>query len=179
MYGNHVDYQVLVNKFADFIELRFGVYLDTIWGFGFNMKEFDLIRQQTMQIVQLTPQELDRAHFIRGNGPPSSDLEECGRREIHRMSQGAFKANNSPGGANYNFAIENCLSDIFNYWNTLKGKNIDNSVKEIEAFPIMGYMRDLRNHIQHELYDEKKANKPIMVSNTITSYSPSRKTQSF
>jgi len=169
----NTDYQKLVNQFADFIELRFGVYLDTVWGFQLNMKEFNLVRQQSMQIVQLTSEELDKKPLIRGDGPPSSDLEKCGRREIHRMPQGVFKNNNSPGGTNYDFAIENCLSDIFNFWNSVKKELGFAEVDDVEILPVTAYMRELRNRVQHDLYGNRIVTPdkgPISIGATITSY---------
>lgn len=166
-------YQSLVNQLADFTELRFGVYLDSIMGFGHNLENGKTSQQRTLQATNLSLEELDKLHFIRGNGPPSSDIEECRRREIHRMTQGDFKKNNSPGGANYDFAIENCLSDIFNYWNVVKEKLGLKEVDDFDAFPVTAYMRDLRNRVQHDLYGERVAiskNGPISIKKSITSY---------
>lgn len=118
----NIDYQFLVNQLADFIELRFGVYLDITMGFQNNLEKFTHGQYQTYQRTKLSIEDLDKTHFIRGDGSPSPDLEECRKREIHRMTQADFKRNNSCTGLNYDFAIENCLSDIFNYWNSVKEK---------------------------------------------------------
>lgn len=166
-------YQALVNQLADFIELRFGVYLDTLMGFQFNLEDCKRRQHHAIQTLQVSLEDLDKTHLIRGNGPPSADLEECRQREIHRMTQASFKKNNSPGGANYDFAIENCLSDIFNYWNIVKEKLGFKEVDDIDAFPVTAYMRDLRNRVQHDLYG-KRATTPkkgtISIGKTITSY---------
>lgn len=152
---NTTNYQSLVDQLADFIELRFGVYLDTIIGFQYNLQNFKRSQLQVAQHIKLSIEELDKLPFCRGNGPPSSNLEECRQREIHRMSQGEFKSNNSPSGANYDLAIENCLSDIYNYWNgILKKLNLSDARDEI-AFPVMAYLRKLRNRVQHDLYRER------------------------
>lgn len=165
-------YQTLVNKLADFIELRFGVYLDALWGFQLNLEDCKRSQMQTMQKMNISLEELDKTYLIRGNGPPSSDLEECQRREIHRMTQASFKKNNSPGGTNYDFAIENCLSDIFNYWNVVKEKMEFKEVDDIVVFPVTAYMRDLRNRAQHDLYGKRitTSKSPISIGKTITSY---------
>lgn len=89
------------------------------------------------------------------------------------MTQADFKNNNSPSGANYNFAIENCLSDIFNYWNSVKEKLDFLNVQDIDIFPVTAYMRELRNRVQHDLYPERivTAKKgPISMEKGITSY---------
>src|SRR5437870_3173901 len=87
-------YQTLVDQLADFIELRFGVYLDTLRGFQFNLEDCKRSQLQTVQKMKLSMEELDKTHLIRGNSPPSSDLEECFGRVIHRMTQASFKKNN-------------------------------------------------------------------------------------
>lgn len=168
---NH--YQLLVNKLGDFIELRFGVYLDTIMGYQHNLKNLQSNQIQSVQRFGRSMEELDKSDLIRGNVPPSSDLEECRRLEIHRMTQGEFKKNNSPRGSNYDFAIENCLSDIFNYWNRIQTDLKLEGVK-VHDIPIIDYMRKLRNRLQHDLYGERVAspeNGPIKIVKTITSYS--------
>jgi hypothetical protein len=76
-------YQLLVDQLADFIEMRFGVYLDTIMGFQFNLEDRTRRQAQTVQTLRLSLEELDKNYLIRGNGPPSSNLEECRQREIH------------------------------------------------------------------------------------------------
>ncbi|MFI5342809.1 MAG: hypothetical protein ACHQUC_01175 [Chlamydiales bacterium] len=166
-------YQSLLNKLRDFIELRFGVYLDTIRGYQHNLKSFQSNQMQSVQQFGMSIEELDKQDLIRGNGPPSSDLEECRSLEIHRMTQGNFKRNNSPGGSNYDFAIENCLSDVFNYWNRIKEKLGLKAEKDLDIFPITDYMRNLRNRLQHDLYGERKVpeNEPIKIIKTVTSYS--------
>lgn len=169
----NIDYQDLVNKLADFIELRFGVYLDTVMGFKYNLEQFQRGQQQAIQLTKLSIEDLDKLPISRGKGPPSSDLEECKRRELHRMTQADFKKNNSPSGSNYNFAIENCLSDIFNYWNAIKEKLDFLNVQDIDIFPVTAYMRELRNRVQHDLYPERitTAKKgPIIMERAITSY---------
>jgi hypothetical protein len=166
-------YQLLVDQLADFIEMRFGVYLDTIMGFQFNLEDRTRRQAQTVQTLRLSLEELDKNYLIRGNGPPSSNLEECRQREIHRMTQASFKKNNSPGGANYDFAIENCLSDIFNYWNIVKEKLGFKGVNDIDVFPVTAYMRGLRNRVQHDLYGERVAileKGPISIGKTLTLY---------
>ena len=169
---NNIDYQSLVNQLADFIERRFGVYLDTISGFQYNLNNFERTQQQVAQRNKLSIEELDKALLIRANAPPSSDLEECISREIHRMTQSTFKKHNSPGGMNYDFAIENCLSDIFNYWNALREKF--NFLKDISnAFPVMEYMKKLRHRVQHDLYEQRMSTEkkgPITLEKTFTSY---------
>jgi hypothetical protein len=89
------------------------------------------------------------------------------------MTQASFKKNNSPGGANYDFAIENCLSDIFNYWNIVKEKLGFKGVNDIAVFPVTAYMRGLRNRVQHDLYGERVAileKGPISIGKTLTPY---------
>jgi len=165
--------QELVYQLADFIELRFGVYLDTIMGFKHNLEHFKGSQQQAVQLTKLPIEELDKLPISHGKGGPSSDLEECKRRELHRMTQADFKKNNTPGGANFNFAIENCLSDIFNYWNSIKEKSGFNKVNDSEIFPVAAYMRELRNRIQHDLYPERAIRTKkgsITIGKTITSY---------
>lgn len=165
--------QSLVNKFGDFIELRFGVYLDSIMGYQHNLKNFQSSQVTSVQRYGIPVEELDKLHLIRGNGPPSSNLEECRTSEIHRMTQGDFKKNNSPGGSNYDFAIENCLSDIFNYWDRAKEDLGLRSVKDLDIFPISDYMRKLRNRLQHDLYGERMCSPekgPIRISKAITPY---------
>ncbi len=152
-----IDYQLLVNQLADFIELRFGVYLDTTMGFQNNLEKFTRGQHQTAQLTKLSIEDIDKTPFIRGDGPPSPDLEECRKREIHRMTQADFKKNNGRSGVNNDFAIENCLSDIFNYWNSIKEKLGFSDVDDATTFPITSYMRKLRNRVQHDLYPDRTA----------------------
>lgn len=166
-------FQLLINKLGDFIELRFGVYLDTIMGYQHNLKNFQSNQLNTVQMCRITVEELDKLHLIRGNGPPSPNLEECRRLEFHRMTQGEFKRNNSAGGSNYDFAIENCLSDIFNYWNRIKEDLELKGARDLDMFPIADYMRKLRNRLQHDLYGERIAppeKGPIRITQTVTTY---------
>ena len=170
---NNIDYQTLVNQLADFIELRFGVYLDSVMGFQYNLENFKRSQQRSAEQNKLSIEELDKIHLVRGNGSPSSDLEECRRREIRRMTQGDFKKNNSPDGANYDFAIENCLGDIFNYWNTVKEKLEFSEFQDSDVFPVTAYMRELRNRAQHDLYGERTVTQkkgPIAIGKILTSY---------
>lgn len=175
------DYQCLVDGLVDFIECRFGVYLDTIMGFQNNLNEFVLRQHQSARVVGRTIAELDQTYFIRANGPPSSDLEEWRKRELHRMTQGEFKKNNDKGGLNYQFAIENCLSDIFNHWDNTKRelgfkKNPSGKEKEVDdmdVFPVMAYMREIRNCVQHELYPDRNVTskkEPISMNKATTTY---------
>lgn len=166
-----IAYQLLVDQLADFIELRFGVYLDTTMGFQNNLEKFIRGQYQMAQLNKLSIEEIDKTHLIRGDGPPSPDLKECRKREIHRMTQADFKKNNSPNGVNYDFAIENCLSDIFNYWNAIKEKLGFLDVDDDAIFPITSYMRKLRNRVQHDLYPDRTAvNGPISVGQVSSAY---------
>lgn len=167
-----IDYQSIVDRLADFIELRFGVYLDTIMGFQYILEKFKVSQQQTVRLTKLTVEKIDKIHLIRGNGPPSSDLEVCKKREIHRMTQAAFKKNNSPGGVNYDFAIENCLSDIYNYWKIILKKLVLANTKDEDAFPVMAYIRKLRNRTQHDPYGERIVTEKdaIEIEKAITDY---------
>ena len=165
--------QTVIDRFADFIELRFGAYLDSLMGFQFNLENCKQWQLQTAQDTKLSPEELDKRLLIRGNGPPSIGSEESRRREVHQMTQGSFKKNNSPGGENYNFAIENCLSDIFNYWKFVKQELGFKEIDDTCIFPITAYMRKLRNHVQHDLYGERAITPQgasISIKKTITQY---------
>lgn len=166
------DYQLLVNQLADFIELRFGVYLDTTFGFQNNLEKFMAIQHQTALRTKLSIEDLDKIDLIRGEGPPSPDLEECKKREIHRMTQADFKKNNSPNGLNYDFAIENCLSDIFNYWNSIKEKLGLSKIDDATIFPITAYMRDLRNRVQHDIYLHRTAVNDSITATKVSSTYP-------
>jgi len=83
-----IDYQDLVWNLGDFIELRFGVYLDTVMGFKNNIEKSVVRQQQASQLTKLSIEELDKVFFVYGDGPPSADLEECKKREIHRRTPG-------------------------------------------------------------------------------------------
>lgn len=65
----NINYQDLVNKLADFIELRFGVYLDTIMGFKHNLEHFQRGQQQATKLVNLSIEALDALPLSRGKGP--------------------------------------------------------------------------------------------------------------
>jgi len=166
-----VDHQALVWNLGDFIELRFGVYLDTIMGFKNNFEKSIMRQQETSQLTKLSIEELDKVFLVYGDGPPSSDLEECKKCEIHRRTQAEFKKHNSPGGVNYDFAIENCLSDIFNHWKSVKKKMGFSNVNDEIIFPIMLYLRQLRNRVQHDLYPDRIVTEDaITTGKTQTSY---------
>lgn len=62
-------YQALVNQLAELIELRFGVYLDTLIGFQFNLEDCRRRQHHAIQTLQVSLEDLDKTHLIRGNGP--------------------------------------------------------------------------------------------------------------
>ncbi|NGX58061.1 MAG: hypothetical protein K940chlam3_00962 [Chlamydiae bacterium] len=171
-----MNYQNVWDQFFLFVDLRFGVYLDQIMGYMYNVQYIEKIQKEISLKTGLSLTELNKLPFIRGEGPPSSNLEDCLQLEIHRMTQGEFKKNNNPGGFNYDFSIENCLSDIFNQWDCTKEK-LGLKKKSLNAddhqiFPIMGYMRDLRNRVQHDLFGERVLTKKdiIELDESLTGY---------
>lgn len=146
-----------INNFLDFVNNRFGIYLDSIQGFYLNHKEL-LKNQRMSQRLKLTIEELDRAYIRRSNYPPSPNLEECAQREKHRMTQGQYKANNAPGGLNYRTALEDCLSAIFNYWKEFKKIVLKKGgMPDRQIMPIMVYLKDVRDRLtHHKEYSEKR-----------------------
>ena len=174
-----INYQQLVDQLVNFIELRFGVYLDTIVGYKLNLERFIQVQYQTVHLTKLSIESLDKINILYGKGDPSLDFKECEKRVLHRRTQGEFKQQNGPTGVNYVFAIENCLSDIFNYWNStkrelgFKKKSNALEVDDSDIFPVMAYMRELRNRAQHDLYPARIASSkegPIVMTKALTSY---------
>lgn len=146
-------------KFINFVEKRFGVYLDTIQGFNFNL-----------QLIT-SHHNLDVNSIRYGVGIPSSDVNEFTEKTLHKRTLRQFKEDNDIGGKNAIFAIHNCLSDICNQWNILK-KGIE--INDKNEISVMTYIGQLRNRTQHELYDDQnviKANSVVEIKEQLSIYS--------
>lgn len=154
-----------LKKFIDLIVMRFGVYLDTIWGFQNNLEKINDVQSQTMEKYRISRETLDQVDFHYGNERPPIEIKLINEKSLHKRTQGQLKIDNGVGGVNNTFAIYNCLSDIYNQW-----KIIIHNDKDI---PVIDYIRQLRNRTQHELYDDKgfiKANDPIEMKKNLSGY---------
>lgn len=139
-----------ISEFLDFVNERFGVYLDSVNGFHLNHKQLLQNQQWSQQRLGISIGQLDQAHIIRSNQPPSPDLEECARREKHRMTQGEYKKNNASGGLNHRIALVDCLCAIFNCWNEFKKYNLKKKgMSDKQIMPVMIYLKEIRDRVTH------------------------------
>ncbi len=129
---------------------RFGVYLDSMQGFLSNHRQFLQRQEQAKQEYGFSIEQQDAACIIRSNHPPSSDLEECSRREKHRMTQRQYKQNNAAGGLNHCIALEDCLCAIYNLWDEFKKCVLKKGgMPDEKIMPIMKYLNDVRDRLTH------------------------------
>lgn len=158
-----------LDQLINFIARRFGVYLDTIWGFRHNIENINNLQLQASKITSKSIEELDRLNIYYGNGEPPLKIENMNNNSLHRRTQAQFKINNRPGKINYTYAIYNCLTDIYNHWKIFRDKH---GLKDKE-FPIIEYIGHVRNRAQHELPNEIgliKANTIIDCQKNLSNY---------
>lgn len=150
-----------VQRFLNFTDKRFGVYLDTTQGFAHNRSRIDRIQKKDLSLLK-TPIHicLDERPFVYGQGAPSEG------QPLHKRSQGQFKEDNSPEGINYKFAVYNCISDIYNYAKQEKLR--------YEGVAVLQYLWEIRTQTQHALYDSNYTLitkiKIIEYSNSLSGY---------
>ncbi len=145
-----VKYSEKISEFLDFLNERFGVFLDSTHGFLLNHKDLLQNQQWSQQRLGISIEQLDQAYIIRSNHPPSPDLQECARREKHRMTQGAYKRNNERGGLNHRIALEDCLCAIFNKWDEFKVHVLQKKgMADKQIMPIMDYLKAVRDRLTH------------------------------
>lgn len=158
-----------IEHFLNFSSKRFGVYLAIISGFRNNFILIDNAQKRTSQLLGIPLAELDKRSFFQAKCNPPAELGMLEEKSLHKMTQGQFKIDNSPGGINETFAIYNCLSDIYNQWKLLRTNICIDDMK----VPILAYLADIRNRANHELFDTEgyvAANKVIKVDNAISGY---------
>ena len=126
------------------------MYLDATQGFILNYTRF-LDSQQRIQSQHGIPiEQQDQAFIIRSNHPSSPDLEECARREKHRMTQEQYKVNNRKGGLNHRIALEDCLCAIFNQWDEFKKYVLKKQgLPDSRVMPVMVYLKAVRDRLTH------------------------------
>lgn len=140
----------IIAEFLTKLEERFGVYLDSVQGFNTNYQNFLKIQERASRRLGISIDQLDDKHISRSNLPPSTDLEECSRREKHRMSQRQYKLNNVPGGLNHQIALEDCLSSIYNQWDEFKAYVLKKKgMPDEKIMPVMKYLNDIRDRLTH------------------------------
>lgn len=139
-----------ITNFLTKLEERFGVYLDSVEGFKANYQNILKIQEDASRQFGLSIDQLDDKHIIRSNFPPSADLDECSRREKHRLTQRQYKLNNKPGGLNHQIALEDCLSSIYNQWDEFKACILKKKgMPDEKIMPIMKYLNDVRDRLTH------------------------------
>lgn len=176
------DYQGLIQQLVTFSNERFGAYLDMKMGFEKNLREIESRYQSfflqtdptVVDTVFKNTLPIDDQPFIRWGMCSNQDyflLSDYKPCVIHQMTVREFKENNKLGGMNHNFAIENCITDIFNYWKIIL-KDFKVKIRTQEVFPIMEYLGLLRNRVQHDLYGKRIVTQkvPIEVKNPILKY---------
>jgi hypothetical protein len=145
--------QILVLKFLDLVKKRFGVYLDSIWGYVLIRNSLENNQGEASKKTGLTIEQLDQNNFIRGKGPPTTG------KEIHRTTQGEFKKNNMPGGLNYRTALSDCIVAFFNDWTTFKRDVLKKKGMDDKQISFLKYLKEIRDRITHT--DKESQKRPI------------------
>lgn len=139
-----------ISEFLSCLGERFGVYLDATQGFSLNYTRFLESQQRVQSQHGISIEQQDQAFIIRSNHPPSPDLEECARREKHRMIQKQYKENNKEGGLNHRIALEDCLCAIFNRWDEFKKYVLKKQgLPDSQVMPVMVYLKAVRDRLTH------------------------------
>jgi hypothetical protein len=139
-----------IAEFLDSINKRFGVYLDSVQGFISNYQWFLQSQERVCQQFGFSIEQQDAASISRSNHPPSVDLEECERREKHRMTQAQYKKNNALGGLNHQIALEDCICASYDLWEEFKSHVLKKKgMSDKQIMPVMCYLKEIRDRLTH------------------------------
>ena len=143
-----------LNQFEELVDHVYGVFLHSSSGLDYLLKNFHKVQASTIQDLRKTDPKranlkyLDSLAMTYGKGDPSDPASI----ELHRCTQGDFKARNSKSGVNQKFLGNMALVTLYQYWEDFHRSNIAAEYaidKNQVVSPIMGDIRLIRISIVH------------------------------
>jgi len=138
-----------IREFEQVVEVIYGIYLDSVLGFGLIIEKQNWMRQQQAEKLHFTSEQSDNSHLIYGVGDPnipeSYTLHECTLRKLRER--------NEKDGLNYKIIGNLCLVLVYQFWEDNcrhKLEDISGLPRNAILSPLWGDIGHLRNSIIHK-----------------------------